>query len=235
MTAERETCPVTQDRLHPGRLITGCGGEVLEKATKCPLCGKPVESDPFKRLEDEYDALEASYLRLNRRWAELVTEVHRLRDFKEAVENRAGSLRMVPASTMERIEKTLTRRKREVQALQEACRKHRQARREYAWDLRWRNDQIGAQNKVLADLQTETEFRVVEVWRKAPEGLEGAYLECEACGGPFEWTGFVTPAYCPHCGGRVASVLDLLKGTSFKRYTPPTLEPEGDQKGGEDL
>lgn len=235
MTAERKTCPVTRDRLHPGRLITGCGGEVLETATKCPICGKPVETDPHQRLKDEYDALEASYLRLNRRWAELVTEVHQLRDFREAVENRAGTLHVVPEATMKRIERQLARRKREVQTLQEACRKHRTARREYAWDLRWRNDQIGAQNKVLADLQTETEFRVVEAWRKAPEGLEGARLECEACGGPFDWTGFVSPARCPHCGRRAASVLDLLKGTSAKRYAPPTLEPEGDQTGGEDL
>ena len=227
MTAERKTCPVTRDRLHPGLLITGCGGEVLETATKCPLCGKQVEFDPFKRLEDEYDALEALYMNLNRRWAELVTEVHRLRDFKEAVENRAGTLHVMPDATMKRIEKTLERRKREVQALQEACRKHRQARRAYWWKLYYLRGQlytrgrtIASQRRLIERYEGRAFLRIKETY-PAPSGTRISRFECSACGAPFEWTDIALPTYCPNCPQK------------FRLSNTPTRTPDEYKNGDE--
>ena len=127
------------------------------------------------------------------------------RDKAESLYEAAKSLIEVREREFDKMWKQLAKRKTEVQTLQEACRKHREARRVYWWKLYYLRGQLYSRGRTIWALRNLIEryeghaILRIKATYPVPDGTKVLRFECSACGNSFEWTSIAHPEYCPWC------------------------------------
>ena len=139
--AKARWCYTRRYSRQPGLWETYCGALVIPLTSKCPFCGKPTKCvDTFDSADEEL-----AYLRHACEW--YMKQI--LRSYRSA----------------DAWMKLAEQRKQEVQMLQEACRKHRQKRREYWAEAERRGKIIAGRNRLVRGLQSKVDRQAREILR----------------------------------------------------------------------